>query len=140
LENIINFIDIALESPQFDQVKKQQLQLIVNDGLFTQFFPEIDDSSSLSGSNGFSYCKEDVEFFVKFANCKMPPVENISPENIKENTHNCISLSKFKFHLDKILHRGWSTDKDFSKPLNLYKTEVCFCMYVSKRNVLISNT
>jgi len=124
LENIINFIDIALESPQFDQVRKQQLQLVVNDGLFAQFFPEIDDSSSLSGSDGFSYCKEDVEFFVKFANCKMPPVEK---NNLKEKTHNCISLSKFKFHLDKILCRGWSTDKDFSKPLNLYKTEVSLC-------------
>ena len=64
---------------------------------------------------------------MKFANDKMPPVEDISPENIKEKTHNCISLSKFKFHLDKILCRGWTTGGEFAKPLNLYKTEVSLC-------------
>jgi len=120
----MNFIDIALESPQFDLVKKQQTHLLVNDGLFAQFFPEIDDSSSFNGSNVFSYCKEDVEFFVKFVNCKMPPIEDFSLQNLEEDkTCNCISL--FKFHLEKILSRGWSKGKDFSKPLNLYKTEVC---------------
>ena len=119
-----NFIDVALESPQYDLIRKQLLHLHITDGLFAQFFPEIDDSSSIHESEGFSYCKADVEFFVKFANDKMPPVEDISPENIKEKTHNCISLSKFKFHLDKILCRGWSTGEEFAKPLNLYKTEV----------------
>ena len=121
---MINFIDVALASPQFDQIKKQQLHLLVHNGLLTQFFPEIDDLSSFLGSDGLSYCKADVEFFVKFANDKMPPIEEVSPENLRDRTCNCISLCKFKFHLDKILCRGWSKGKDLSKPLNLYKTEV----------------
>ena len=129
MESIVNFTDVALASPQFDQIKKQQLHLRIIDGLFIQFFPECDDSSSIHGCEGFSYCKTDVEFFVKFANEKMPPVEEVSPENLKEKTHNCISLSKFKFHLDKILCRGWSKGDDFSKPSNLYKTEVRLCTH-----------
>jgi len=115
----VNSIDVTIAGPQFAEIKKLHLRIIEN--VFAQFLPEIGDSP---GSDNFYYATTDVEFFVKFANEKMPPVEEVSPDNLNEKTCSCISLSKFKFHLDNILCRGWSKSKGFAKPLNLYKTEV----------------
>ena len=91
-----------------------QLYQHIMEGLFTHFFPDTGDS----------YSKEDIEFFLAFTN-----------EQDKQNAYNqavqqddqakkFISLSKFKFHLDRILCKGWSKNRAAAKPLTFYKLEV----------------
>ena len=103
---------LVMESSQFDKTIEDCLYQHITDGLFTQFFPESDNSV---------YCEEDVKFFVNYVNKEtfLPQKLSLDDEN-----HSFISLAKFKFHLNKILCRGWSTNEATAKPLNFYKLEV----------------
>ena len=91
-----------------------QLYQHIMEGLFTHFFPDTSDPRAV-------YDKQDVQFFLAFAN-----------DQYKQKTHNqkddksqnFINLSKFKFHLDRILCKGWSKNGVVAKPLTFYKLEV----------------
>ena len=118
LKEIVSSFHIMLHSPQFTKVVSvSQLYQHIMEGLFSHFFPDTGDSKAV-------YSKEDIEFFLTFAN-----------EQDKQKTHNqtlcqddqsanSISLSKFKFHLDRILCKGWSKSEVVAKPLTFYKLEV----------------
>lgn len=97
----------VMESLQFDETIEDQLHQHITDGLFSQFFPE---------SNNAVYSEEDVKYFVNYVN------EELSSD---DKSHGCAALSKLKFHLSKILCKGWSCNEATAKPLNFYKLEVC---------------
>ena len=112
LNQIVSSFHVMLQSPQFAAVVSMpQLYQHVMEGLFTHFFPEISDRTAV-------YSKEDIEFFLTFAN-----EQNNWKEAVYQN-NNLISLSKFKFHLDRILCKGWSKNGASAKPLTFYKLEV----------------
>ena len=115
---------VMMQSPQFEEVKKEQSYYHILEGLISHFFPETDSL----------YCKEDVEYFISFANKQTTWKHSVQTGHVAESNDsvldNCISLSKFKFHLDKILCKGWSKNGKASKPLNLYKLEVIYYNYV----------
>jgi len=91
-----------------------------------QFFPE-----SMKMKNEEPFEKEDIFFFVKFANDEVQLVQElpIQLKKLDEKTNDFITLSKFRSYLDRILSRGWSEDKRTLKPLNLYKYEVRIILY-----------
>jgi len=104
-----------LQSPQFTKIiSTQQLYQFVMEGLFTHFFPDTNDPGAV-------YNKEDIVFFLTCAN---------EPNKLKgyiqqdDQSKNLISLSKFKYHLDRILCKGWSKNGTVAKPLIFYKSEV----------------
>lgn len=105
LEQIVTSFHTMLQSPQFTKDSITLLYQFVMDGLFTHFFPDTSDSKAI-------YNKEDIEFFLTFAN----------------KQSESISLSKFKFHLDRILCKGWSKSGTIAKPLTFYKLEVTTMM------------
>jgi len=111
-----------IQSPQFEEVVKNQSHHHILEGLISHFFPETDKS----------YCKEDVEYFISFANKQTAWKYSVQTKQAAgpdgSAMDNCISLSKFKFHLDKILCKGWSKNGKASKPLNVYKSEVSPCI------------
>ena len=90
-----------------------QLYQYVVEGLFNHFFS---DTMSV-------YNVEDVEFFLMFANEQntLKDVQTIHPDN---QSGNLICFSKLKFHLDKILRKGWNDSKTDAKPMTFYKLEV----------------
>ena len=111
-----------VQGSQYSHIVENQLYHCITDGLYMQFFPE----SMKENTEEEPYNQEDVVFFMKFANGEVPLVQDI-PTQLKktdDNYYDCISLSKFKSYLDKILSRGWSKDRRTLKPLNLYKYEV----------------
>lgn len=97
---------MMLQSPQFAAIV--QMPQHIMEGLFTHFFPDTANPSAV-------YSKEDIEFFLTFAN---------EQEIICQDDGNLMSLSKFKFHLDRILCKGWSKNGAVAKPLTFYKLEV----------------
>ena len=106
----------VLTTPQFAEVVKRQLHHHILEGLISHFFPETDSL----------YSKDDVEYFISFANKQTSWKHSVQtvpgPDDLVLDS--CMSLSKFKFHLDKILSKGWSKNGKPSKPLNIYKSEV----------------
>ena len=101
-----------LESPQFNKtVSIPQVYQHVMEGLFTHFFP---DTTTV-------YSKEDIEFFLSFANEQYKWKAYIEAIYQSENL---INISKFKFYLDRILCKGWSKSGTIAKPLTFYKLEV----------------
>jgi len=110
--------NVMMQSPQFEEVVKKQLHHYILEGLISHFFPDIDSS----------YCKEDIEYFVSFANKQVTWKHSFQKQHVTESSDlllgKCISLSKLKFHLDKILCKGSSKSGKVSKPINLYKLEV----------------
>ena len=121
LHQTMECFNVMMQSPQFEEVVKKQLHHHILEGLISHFFPEIGSSTSL-------YCKEDIEYFVSFANKQKKWKHSVQKDHVAESSDlqldSCISLSKFKFHLDKILCKGWSKNGKASKPINLYKLEV----------------
>ena len=109
LKQIVLSFHMMLQSPQFAAIiQMPQLYQHIMEGLFTHFFPDTGDPAAV-------YSKEDIEFFLTFAN---------EQKTIYQDDGNLISLSKFKFHLDRILCKGWSKNGTFAKPLTFYKLEV----------------
>jgi len=102
----------VMESSQFNKSDEDRLYQHITDGLFKQFFPEAGNSV---------YSEEDVKFFVNSVNEEISHTQELSTD---DKDHGCINLSKLKFHLSKILCRGWSTNEATAKPLNFYKLEV----------------
>lgn len=101
-----------LESPQFNKIVSiPQLYQHVMEGLFTHFFP---DTATV-------YSKEDIGFFLSFANEQNKWKTYIEAIYQSENI---INISKFKFYLDRILCKGWSKSGAIAKPLTFYKSEV----------------
>lgn len=87
------------------------------EGLFTHFFPDTNDPTCVYG-------KEDVEFFLMFANDQSTledVTETICPVDRYKNV---LCFSKLKFYLDRILCKGWSKNEIYAKPTNFYKLEV----------------
>ena len=80
------------------------------EGLFNHFFS---DTMSI-------YNMEDVEFFLMFANEQntLKDIQTIHPDD------QSVCFSKLKFHLDKILHKGWNDSETVAKPMTFYKLEV----------------
>ena len=119
--------DIAVQGPQFADIVEKQLCHYITDGLFMQFFPE-SMKTTLKNEKDEPYHKEDIEFFVKFANDLVPLVLSLPTSKtqlpMNGKTYSCISLSKYKLYLDNILSRGWNKDYEMLKPLNFYKCEV----------------
>ena len=114
MKQIVSSFHLMLQSPQFATIISMlQLYQHVMEGLFTHFFPD----------TGVVYSKEDIEFFLTFAN-----EQNDLKETIYQ-VENRISLSKFKFHLDRILSKGWSKNGILAKPLNFYKSEVNYSVF-----------
>ena len=119
-----------LESPQFNKLASiPQLYQYVMEGLFTHFFPDTNNSTTV-------YSKEDIKFFLTFANEQNKWKSCIEAIYQFENL---INISKFKFYLDRILCKGWSKSGTIAKPLTFYKLEVnnnsvfsnnFYCMYI----------
>ena len=100
-----------IQGPQFTELfSSPQLYHEITEGLFTHFFP---DSVS-------AYNKGNIEFFLEFIN------EQVTSKDINSDSQpqSLINLSKFKFHLDRILCKGWSTSGGYAEPLKFYKLEV----------------
>ena len=116
---------LVIESSQFDETTEDRLYQHITDGLFSQFFPE---------SSNSVYCKEDVNFFINYVNEEASLTRELSSD---DEGHGCISLSKLKFHLSKILCRGWSSNEATAKPLNFYKLEVCMHLIFQNTNTCI---
>ena len=113
LKQIVSSFHLMLQSPQFATIAQMpQLYQHIMEGLFTHFFPDTGDPAAV-------YSKEDIEFFLAFAN-----EQHNWKETIYQDDKNVISLSKFKFHLDRILCKGWSKNGTSAKPLTFYKLEV----------------
>ena len=107
-----------LQSPQFTKIiSMPQLYQHIMEGLFIHFFPDTDDSKVV-------YSKEDIEFFLTFANEQHKWKGHAQKFHQDDRSKNLISFSKFKFHLDRILCKGWSESGPTAKPLNCYKLEV----------------
>ena len=107
-----------MESPQFAKlISMPQLYQHIMEGLLTHFFPDTDDSGEV-------YNKQDVQFFLSFANEQYKQKAHDQTFHQDDKLQNFIILSKFKFHLDKILHKGWSKNGVVAKPLTFYKLEV----------------
>ena len=105
-----------LQNPQFTKLTTSMPQFYhyIMEGLFTHFFPDTGDSTTV-------YSKEDIEFFLVFAN------EQNSLEDITQTIHpydQSIYFSKLKFYLDRILCRGWNNNGTDARPLNFYNLEV----------------
>ena len=94
-----------------------QLYQHIMEGLFIHFFPDTDDSKVV-------YSKEDIKFFLTFANEQHKWEDHAETFHQDNKSDNLISLSKFKFHLDRILCKGWSKSGTSAKPLTFYKLEV----------------
>ena len=104
-----------LESPQFNKLASiPQLYQYVMEGLFTHFFPDTNNSATV-------YSKEDIKFFLTFANEQNKWKSYIEAIYQFENL---INISKFKFYLDRILCKGWNKSGTIAKPLTFYKLEV----------------
>ena len=88
------------------------------EGLFAHFFPAANEPISV-------YSKEDITFFLEFANEQNTLKELIQTIHPDKQSKTLIYLSKFKFHLERILCKGWNKNGMFAKPLNFYKNEVC---------------
>ena len=109
-----------VQGQQFADIEEKKLYHHIIESLFMQFFPE-----SVETKTEEPFSKIDVSFFMKFANDKVPLVQEPLTQSRKldDKTNDCITLSKFKSYLDRILSRGWSDGRTL-KPLNLYKYEV----------------
>ena len=117
----MDLIDIAVQGPRFANIVENKLYHCIIEGLFVQFFPE-----SVKANAKEPYNKEDVVFFMKFANDEVPLIQELpsQPNTMQGQTYDSINLSQFKSFLDRILSRGWTKDRKMLKPLNLYKFEV----------------
>lgn len=115
----MNSVELV-QGQQFADIVEKQLYHCIIDSLFVQFFPE-----SVEAKTEETFSKVDVGFFMKFANDKVPLIQEPPTQSRKldDRTNDCITLSKLKSYLDRILSRGWS-DRRTLKPLNLYKYEV----------------
>ena len=118
LKEIVSSFHIMLHSPQFTKVVSvSQLYQHIMEGLFSHFFPDTGDSKAV-------YSKKDIEFFLTFANEQDKQKAHNQTLCQDDQSANSISLSKFKFHLDRILCKGWSKSEVVAKPLTFYKLEV----------------
>lgn len=118
LEQIVTSFHTILESSLFPKtISIPQLYKHIMEGLFIHFFPDTNNCKAV-------YNKEDIEFFLSFVNeqNKWKAIMQKFYENVPSGS--LISLSKFKFHLDRILCRGWSHSKTNAKPLTFYQLEV----------------
>ena len=124
LKEIISSFHIMLQRPQFTKVvSMSQLYQHIIEGLLAHFFPDTGDSKIV-------YSKEDIEFFLTFANAQ----DNQKTCNKRlckdDQSTNFIILSKFKCHLDRILCKGWSKNLNVAEPLTFYKLEVKSIMVI----------
>ena len=118
LKEIVTSFHIMLQSPQFTKVvTMSQLYQHIMEGLFAHFFPDTGNSKAV-------YSKEDIKFFLTFANEQDKQKAYSQLLSQDDQSANSISLSKFKFHLDRILCKGWSKSEIVAKPLTFYKLEV----------------
>lgn len=116
---------LLMESSQLDETTEDQLYQHITDGLLSQFFQE---------SNNAVYSEEDVKYFINHVNKNIFLSRKLSSD---EKDCNCISLSKLKFHLNKVLCKGWSDNEATAKPLNFYKLEVSMhAQYYNTKNIL----
>ena len=118
LKEIVSSFHIMLHSPQFTQVVSvSPLYQHIIQGLFAHFFPDNGDSKTV-------YSKEDIKFFLTFANEQDKQKAHNQILSQEDQSTNSISLSKFKFHLERILCKGWSKSEIVARPLTFYKLEV----------------
>ena len=75
----------------------------VMEGIFTHFFPDTDDSTSVT-----VYSKDDVEFFYKFANEQNTLKDANQIIHTDNQSKTFICFSKLKPFLDRILCKGWT--------------------------------
>ena len=107
-----------LQNPEFAKIVSipQSYQHIM-EGLFIHFFPDTNDSTVV-------YTKEDVGFYLSFSNEQSKWKVHVQTISQNHQSENLISSSKFKFHLDRILCKGWSDNATNANPLTFYKSEV----------------
>lgn len=119
-----------LQSPQFHEtISVPQLYQHVIEELFAHFFPDTNDPKIV-------YSKEDVEFFLLFANEQNKWKIQIHGV-YHDQSENLINSSKLKFYLDRILCRGWSGNGTIAKPLTFYKSEVSIMMLLVFSNFIV---
>ena len=112
LKQIVIALNLMLKNSQF--TKLPQFYQCIMEGLFTHFFPDTNDPTCV-------YSKEDVEFFLMFAN-DQSTLKDVTETVYPVDQYPC--FSKLKFYLDRILCKGWSKDELYAKPTNFYKLEV----------------
>ena len=106
---------VMLQNSQFIKlISVPQFYQCIMEGLFTHFFPDTNDPTCV-------YSKEDVEFFLTFANDQSTLKDVTQPV---DQYQNLICFSKLKFYLDRILCKGWNENEIYAKPANFYKLEV----------------
>jgi len=118
LKQIVTAFETVLQDTQSIKLIsiKQYYQYVVED-LFAHFFPATNEPISV-------YSKEDIEFFLMFANQQNTLKDLIPTVHPDDHSKSHINLSKFKFYLDRILCKGWSENELVAKPLAFYKLEV----------------
>jgi len=82
-----------VQGQQFADIEEKKLYHHIIESLFMQFFPE-----SVETKTEEPFSKIDVSFFMKFANDKVPLVQEPLTQSRKldDKTNDCITLSKFK--------------------------------------------
>lgn len=115
LKQVVTSVNAIIQDSQFTKLfsSSQSYHQII-EGLFAYFFP---DSATM-------YSKGDIEFFLTFTNEQDALKDCVQSFHSDNQSLNIINLSKFKFHLDKILCKGWSKGGAHANPLDCYKLEV----------------
>lgn len=106
---------MLLQNPQFTKlISVPHFYKHIIDGLLAHFFPDTNDSTSI-------YIKEDIEFFLTFANEQNLLEDAIDPD---DQSKSVVHFSKYKFYLDRILCKGWNNSGTDVSLLPSYKLEV----------------
>ena len=118
MKEIVTAFNSMLQKSQFSTVISiPQFYQHVMEGIFTHFFPDRDNSTSVT-----LYNKDDIEFFLKFANGQSTLMD-VNQIIYRDNqSKNFICFSRLKLFLDRILCNGWS--KNDTKHMTFYKSEV----------------
>ena len=111
---------MMLQNPEFSKLNSiPQFYQYVMEGILTHFFPDTDSSSSVT-----VYNKDDIEFFLKFANGQS--AFNDVNQIVHRDTQapKSICLSKLKLFFNRILCKGWTMNEDIDEQMTFYKLEV----------------
>ena len=101
-----------------------QYQCIL-EGLFVYFFPEPSDKL-------LAYSQADIICFLELTSIqtsqrsdeRVPVIVHTEVLSWASLFQNCITVSKMKIYLNRILRVGWNMSVKKAKPLNFYKSEV----------------
>ena len=118
LKQIVIALNLMLQNTQFTKlISVPQFYQSIMEGLFTHFFPDTNDPTCV-------YSKEDVEFFLMFAN-DQSTLKDVTEMVYPVDQHqDLLCFSRLKFYLDRILCKGWNKNEMYAKPTKFYKLEV----------------